>query len=566
MTQYTFKLPIETSNNSECLQESINTDIELYNSKNNHAIYNVLFNPTTTKGKDLLERWTKQFSYNTEFLTDSQHLYKKFNQNITNNVDQINELWSKFKQQDNFHVAYNYIDWKSLMWLNNNPLFLQLSSIQTLLSPIFIILLPILLLFIPFFILKFKKIHITPANYILLLKNLFHKHPLGKIFNLKNNTLEQNAYSIFSLILYFFNIYQNSKSSITFIKNMKKIKSELKIIKAFILNGIELEKQLLTLTTNLNTYTQFNKQLEINIKDNESILLNLEFVDKEQTYLESFMSMGKFLKAYYYLYDDHKISNSMNYLIDFYGYIDQITGLHKSIEKKLIGKCTFNIKKKAKFSKAYYGLIDTNKSISNCYKLNKNYIITGPNASGKTTLLKTTLINVIISQQVGFGFYKSANIHPYKQIHCYLNIPDTSDRDSLFQAEARRCKSIIDNINQISNKNKIFCIFDELYSGTNPYEATASAQSFLEFLSNKNNVTFMITTHYIELCKNIRHKKSQNYNMEIQHENKKIKYTYKLKKGINETKGGVSVLKNLNYPQQIIEKTETLLANSFSRA
>ena len=54
--------------------------------------------------------------------------------------------------------------------------------------------------------------------------------------------------------------------------------------------------------------------------------------------------------------------------------------------------------------------------------------------------------------------------------------------------------------------------------------------------------------------------------MEILHENKKIKYTYKLKKGINETKGGVNVLKNLNYPKQIIEKTESILANSFSHA
>ena len=522
MKQYIFKLPIETSKDIESLQESINNDIELY-SKTNKSIYNSLFKPTTNKGNELLERWTKHFSYNTEFLVDSQHLYKEFNENITNNVDEVNDLWTKFKNQENFLVAYNYIDWKSFMWLNNNPLFLQLCSVNTILSPLFIILIPFILLLIPFFILKFKKIDITLANYIVLLKNLFHKHPIGKLFNLKNNTLEQNAYSIFSLILYFFNIYQNVKSSITFIRNMKKIKFELKMIKEFISNGIHLQKQLLTITNHLNTYTEFNKQLEINIKDNEEIVTHIEFVDKPETYFESFMSMGKFLKAYYYLYDEHTVSISMNYLIDFYGYIDQIIGLHKSIKSKEIGKCTFDNKKKTKFKKAYYGLIDTSNSVSNCYPLNKNYIITGPNASGKTTLLKTTLINVIISQQVGFGFYKSANIRPYKQIHCYLNIPDTSDRDSLFQAEARRCKSIIDKINAIDNNYKIFCIFDELYSGTNPYEATASAQSFLEFLSNKNNVTFMITTHYLELCKNIRHKKSQNYSMEILDENKKIK-------------------------------------------
>ena len=73
-------------------------------------------------------------------------------------------------------------------------------------------------------------------------------------------------------------------------------------------------------------------------------------------------------------------------------------------------------------------------------------IITGPNAAGKTTLLKTTTINIILSQQWGCGFYRKCSISPYSHIHCYLNIPDTSGRDSLFQAEARRCKEILDAI------------------------------------------------------------------------------------------------------------------------
>ena len=39
-----------------------------------------------------------------------------------------------------------------------------------------------------------------------------------------------------------------------------------------------------------------------------------------------------------------------------------------------------------------------------------------------------------------FGFYYKAKINPYHHFHCYINIPDTCDRDSLFQAEARRCR------------------------------------------------------------------------------------------------------------------------------
>ena len=55
-----------------------------------------------------------------------------------------------------------------------------------------------------------------------------------------------------------------------------------------------------------------------------------------------------------------------------------------------------------------------------CSHLDKNLIITGPNASGKTTILKTTLINIILTQQMGCGFYSSGNLHPFKYIHCYL--------------------------------------------------------------------------------------------------------------------------------------------------
>jgi dsDNA-specific endonuclease/ATPase MutS2 len=83
-------------------------------------------------------------------------------------------------------------------------------------------------------------------------------------------------------------------------------------------------------------------------------------------------------------------------------------------------------------------------------------IITGPNASGKTTILKSTLINIIFTQQFGCGFYEFADVAPFNHIHCYLNIPDTSGRDSLFQAEARRCKEILDIISTNKKETNFF--------------------------------------------------------------------------------------------------------------
>jgi DNA mismatch repair ATPase MutS len=181
-------------------------------------------------------------------------------------------------------------------------------------------------------------------------------------------------------------------------------------------------------------------------------------------------------------------------------------------------------------------------------------IITGPNASGKTTILKSTLINILFSQQFGCGFYDSAKIKPFNHIHCYLNIPDTSGRDSLFQAEARRCKEILDAISE-SPKEAHLCIFDELYSGTNPEEAQQSAASFMKYITKYDNVCCLLTTHFTKICKKLEKSKLiMNYKMltEKDANNNGLKYKYILTKGISDIKGGLIVLQQLNYPKEII--------------
>ena len=153
---------------------------------------------------------------------------------------------------------------------------------------------------------------------------------------------------------------------------------------------------------------------------------------------------------------------------------------------------------------------------------------------------------------MGCGFYDKANINMYHYIHCYLNIPDTSGRDSLFQAEARRCKEILDKIKKSPNKRH-FCIFDELYSGTNPTDAVDSAYSFLSYLTKFKNINFILTTHYVDLCEKLDSNKTiENKNMKIIKKNGDIVYTYKLTKGICKIKGGNKILKDLGYPDEII--------------
>jgi hypothetical protein len=169
---------------------------------------------------------------------------------------------------------------------------------------------------------------------------------------------------------------------------------------------------------------------------------------------------------------------------------------------------------------------------------------------------KDTSINIILSQQLGYGCFDSLKLCPYDNIHCYLNIPDTSGRDSLFQAEARRCKEIIDSIDTLDS-NKHFCIFDELYSGTNPDEAIKSATAFMNYIVKHDNVTCLLTTHYVKLCKKLaKNKKIKNYNMKSQKKNENFEYTYLLEEGISKIKGGLKVLKDMDYPQEILDNTK----------
>jgi DNA mismatch repair protein MutS len=139
--------------------------------------------------------------------------------------------------------------------------------------------------------------------------------------------------------------------------------------------------------------------------------------------------------------------------------------------------------------------------------------------------------------------------------HSYLNIPDTSGRDSLFQAEARRCKDIIDAIDA---EHRHFCVFDELFSGTNSEEATVASFGFLKYLQQKPNVDFILTTHFTGLCKRIHKEKDclriKNMRMEATLiDQTDISFTYKLLPGINTIKAARIILIKMGFPHSILE-------------
>ena len=561
-----FKLPIHYLKDKHTLEKNIHCDLELTELKDNsnNCLYDNVFEPKNQFSKITTRIWCDEFTTDKPFLKESQNLFKNI-KNVkkvsTEDVDELIDIYNEIKNDYSFKERYNYIDWKIFEKFNTNSLFLLILSLVNITSPIFSLILPIILLCIPFFILKFQGAPITLSDYCIIISKFGKILPFVNILNFQSMTIDKKIMASLSIVFYFFSTYQNILHVFRFHKNMILIHKYLFKIKEFNATTIHNIDNFLSYSTNYNSYSLFNDELQKHKINLCQINENLNTITPYSMNITKIFNFGNIMKNFYSIYNDNSVNISLLYSFGFYGYLENIITVQSNINNNYLHNCKFT-KKKLSFKKAFYGPLKHDNPITNDYNLNKNMVITGPNAAGKTTILKTTIINIILSQQIGCGFYKSANISPFNHIHCYLNIPDTSNRDSLFQAEARRCKNIIDIIDSDKTK-KHFCIFDELYSGTNPYEAVASAFSYLSYLCKNKNIKFMLTTHYVELCKHLtkhENKKVINKHMKVnKNKNGDFDFTYMLTNNISEIKGGIKVLKDLHYPTSIIDYTEKMI-------
>ena len=439
----------------------------------------------------------------------------------------------------NFLKEYQYLDIKQLNFLNNHEMFLQLYSIYNISSPVISLIYPIIIFIIPFFLLKLKFKDLPFSAYKNLLIKQLKNSSLGKLTFVIDNEVDafKKLYVLVTIGLYVYGIYQNIRSCIKFIKNIKHIKEIFDNTQKYFEYIKEEYDRLKKAALSLNSYEHFVNSFEThvnNVKNIRDNILNVNINIKNPT------SIGSSLLILHKLNYNKILDEDIKFFDGFVGYIDCYNGLQRNIDSKIIMPVTFT-NKETKVKGVYHPSIKSKDVIKNSVDFKKNIILSGPNASGKTTIIKGTCVNILLSQQVGYGYFKSCKLNPYDHINCYLNINDTNDKDSLFQAEARRCKNILDSIKK-NNNERHFCIFDELYSGTNPEDAVNAAFKYLSYISNLN-CNFIITTHYKELCKKlINSKKIVNKQM-IQ---------YKIKKGITESTNGLSILDELNYPKELL--------------
>lgn len=558
-----FKPPIEyLTEKTYVLQENVVTDLEIdtsldisANHNSTNTMYDYLCNPNNQFMKHNILK-NKKYTTDVEFLKNNQKIIKNmayFDNSLCDICcNHFLDVWKETKENEFFLEKYCYMDWKIFKQMNNSSLFLQVLSFVNLSSPVFSLILPLLFLILPFIIIKLQGVSITFSMYMKTLQQVASNHFIGKIFNLRTMDFQSLMYFLVSMFFYGMQIYQNVNLCVRFYDNINVINTHLYNMKHYVNNVIGNMEQFIAKNDSLVTHNNFIGTIEHHCYTLKDLKNRLSCITPFKPSIFKLSEVGYLLKIFYILHNDVQLEKSIQYSAGFMGYIQNLKSIHSFVNDNHINYASFS-KTKTKINNQYYPPYIRSNHVKNDCTVNK-MIITGPNASGKTTQLKTTALNIIFTQQYGVGFYDSCTLNPYDYIHSYLNIPDTSGRDSLFQAESRRCKEIIDIIDENKDKRH-FTIFDELFSGTNPAEATKSAYAFLKYIAEFDNVDFILTTHYTTICKKLgKSKKIKNYKMDVKFdEQNKISYTYKMKKGISKVQGALLILEDMNYPNEILD-------------
>ena len=225
----TFKLPITYDTKKVEIQETLKEDLELIKTKsdNTKPIYDIVFQPSTTYGKDVLQMWSQYYTCNKKFLKDSQTLFSNLKCILDHEkINIFKNSWKNVIHDGTFLQKFQYIEWNRFIFLNTNEWFLQGMSMYNLTSPVFSLIFPLVALIIPFFILKLMKTSVNFETYKRVLFSQLKKHPIFRIFtNFTQVNNGQKSFMVISLIMYLFNIYQNILTCIKFYSNFNLIHS-----------------------------------------------------------------------------------------------------------------------------------------------------------------------------------------------------------------------------------------------------------------------------------------------------------------------------------------------------
>ena len=187
-------------------------------------------------------------------------------------------------------------------------------------------------------------------------------------------------------------------------------------------------------------------------------------------------------------------------------------------------------------------------------------MITGPNMSGKSALLRQTALIILMAQMGSFVPAKSAHIGVVDKIFTRVGASDNiSQGESTFMVEMLESASILNNVSDRS-----IVLLDEIGRGTSTYDGISIAWAMVEYLHNHPTARAktLFATHYHELnemeqmCPRVK-----NYHVSVKEVDKTIVFLRKLERGGTEHSFGIHVARMAGMPASVVARAEEILKN-----
>ncbi len=185
-------------------------------------------------------------------------------------------------------------------------------------------------------------------------------------------------------------------------------------------------------------------------------------------------------------------------------------------------------------------------------------VITGPNMSGKSAILRQTALIVLMAQIGSYVPAREAHIGIVDKIFTRVGASDNiSQGESTFMVEMLESASILNNISERS-----LVLLDEIGRGTSTYDGISIAWAMVEYIHQhpKARAKTLFATHYHELNEMEElYERVKNYNVSVREVDRKIIFLRKLVRGGTEHSFGIHVAKMAGMPVQITRRADRIL-------
>ena len=224
-----------------------------------------------------------------------------------------------------------------------------------------------------------------------------------------------------------------------------------------------------------------------------------------------------------------------------------------SFRKSVPAYCTpiFHSDSTLDFEEVYHPLIQA--PISNSHRISTDCLITGSNASGKSTFIKSLAVNGILAQTIYTCTAKKFATRLTMIVTSMAMRDNLLGGESYFIVEIKSLKRVMNLV----AKHPCICYFDEILRGTNTPERIAASTAILKHL-NKQDCLCIVASHDIELAHLLNY---DNYHFSERITDSDIVFDYTLKQGPSTTRNAIKLLELLGFEAEVVAHASELIVS-----